>query len=372
MKVVAVGDIGIHGRHADSANRDPESLAAPTRPLFTGAHLVLANLEIPICEGAQHAAPAAGRDGIAVPATGAAPASAARLLRSWGFTHLSLANNHIMDLGVAGLEETIALLRAEGIVPFGAGRNEQEAALPVRIDGGDVPAALLGYSMRCRANARDGKAGSAPFRFGAAVETIRSLVAEGRQVIVQLHMGRMYLRRPAPQHLRVVRGLMRAGAALVLCHHAHVPAGIVCASRRCAALGLGDFLFDAYQGEIRTIVGRRSRTVGVCLRAELVRDGVAHQDAVPLLLPATGGPILHPQPARIMQQWRGWDRELRLPLRAYAGVYYLLEYPRLLVYIGHAASIHACRRNWRKVYDYTLGLVLGRWTRNRRGADSES
>jgi poly-gamma-glutamate synthesis protein (capsule biosynthesis protein) len=275
-----------------------------------------------------------------------------------------------MDLGTEGLEQTIALLRQEGIVTFGAGRNEEEAARPVRIDG-EVPLALIGYSMRCRANASGSHPGSAPFRFGVAVESIRALASEGRQVLIHLHMGRMYLRRPSPRHLRVARGLLDAGAAIVLCHHSHVPAGVLGARGRCAALGLGDFLFDAYQGEIRTIVGRRSRTVGVLFRADLTESGLARWDCLPLLLPKSGGAIPHPRASRIMQQWRRWDRELRLPHRAYTGVYYALEYPRLLVYIGHAALIHACRRNWGKVYDYTLGLLARRRHRGRRGAESE-
>ncbi|MDM7915518.1 MAG: CapA family protein [Candidatus Eisenbacteria bacterium] len=353
MRIVAVGDIGIHGRHADTALRDPESLLGPTRALLRGAEVVLGNLEIPL--GAPSKTGPEGR--APAPATGCAPPQSAQLLRSWGFTHLSLANNHVMDMGPEGLAFTIERLREAGIVPFGAGADEEEARRPVRIDG-PHRLALVGYSMRCRANATATSPGSAPFRVVEAQEQIVALRAEGRFVIVALHLGRMYLRRPSPEHRAACLRLLQAGAGLVLCAHAHVPAGAYLHEGRLAAAGLGDFLFDAYQGEIRTIVGRRSRRIGILLDAEIDATGTIRANRTPLLLPGQGGPLPHPDASRILRHWRKWDRELVRGGRIYALRYYLLEYPRLLVYILHAAFIHACRGNWRKAYSYTFGLVF--------------
>lgn len=49
-----------------------------------------------------------------------------------------LANNHVIDWGVAGLQETIATLRGAGIRTAGAGADADEAASPavVALDGG--------------------------------------------------------------------------------------------------------------------------------------------------------------------------------------------------------------------------------------------
>jgi poly-gamma-glutamate synthesis protein (capsule biosynthesis protein) len=347
MRLISIGDIGLHGRVAERLRRDPASLLDPTRPLFAGAEVVLGNLEIPLLPP--------GFDG-PVPATGAGPTDGATHLRRWGFTHLTLANNHIMDLSERGLYHSIDSLRAAGIVPFGAGRNQEEARRPVLLDG-DPPLALLGFSMVCAANATADGPGSAKFELDVAREMIADLRRSGRFAVVSLHLGRMYLRRPSPGQLRAVRALLRAGATLVLCHHAHVPAGAITEHGGHAELGLGEFIFDPTAGEIRSIIGRRSRRVGVLHRAEIGPDGSVCLERVPTRQTDDGIPVPHERPEAVLRRWRRWDRELRLPPRAYAAVYYSLEWPRLPIYILDAAFIHLRRGRWRKAYAITLGLA---------------
>lgn len=350
MRIIAVGDIGIHGRVAELLRSDRDSLIGPTQAQLSDADLVLGNLELPIALPGEH---------VRMPATGAAPPEAARLLRDWGFTHLSLANNHIMDLGEKALLFTIENLRAAGVTPFGAGPNEDEASRPLLIDT-DPPIALLGYSMRCPANASDNRAGSALFRPRETENRIRLLRAEGRTVIVSLHMGRMYLRRPSPTHLRLTERLLDAGATLVLCHHSHVPAGMIERERGVAALGLGEFVFDPHQGEIRTLVGRRSRRTGVILRADIEQSGDVTATRAVVQQTETGAPVMHEAPDGVLRRWRKWDREFRLPGSIYKLLYYLIEYPRLLIYVGSAALIYLFRGNFRKFYATTFGLLAGR------------
>ena len=76
---------------------------------------------------------------------------------------------------------------------------------------------------------------------------------------------------------------------------------------------------------------------------------------------------MHPAPEKVLRRWKGWDRELELPRNLYRLLYYLLEYPRLLIYVGHAALIYAFRGNWRKLYATTFGLLAGRITRGSGG-----
>ena len=45
-----------------------------------------------------------------------------------------LANNHVLDWGVAGFEETLAVLHKQNIAVVGAGRNDKEARPPVIFD----------------------------------------------------------------------------------------------------------------------------------------------------------------------------------------------------------------------------------------------
>ncbi len=353
MKIVAVGDIGLHGTAAELTRTAPERLLHGTRRLLQTADIVFGNLEMPFA-----------------PAGSAPPGKpevqeAARLLKEWGFTHVSLANNHAMDEGPEGLIATMEALRSHGIIPFGAGAGETEAERPVLIDG-DPPLALIAYSMPCKSSAIGARTGCSRFDIHKATRAVRDLRDRGRTVIAVLHLGRMYLRRPSPAHRQAATAVLDAGASLVVCHHAHVPAGMLEKDGRFAAMGLGDFVFDAYAGEIRTIVGRRSRRFGVLIRAEIDAGGTIRADREVLALPDVGGPERAQNPTPVLRRWKAWDKELRLPDGPYAALYYTFEFPRLLVYVGHAAFIYACRGNWRNVYDYTLGLLVKRLTRGRR------
>lgn len=57
-------------------------------------------------------------------------------LKKAGINAVSLANNHSMDFGETGLKTTINLLHKNQINFFGAGKNEIEAALPLKISFG--------------------------------------------------------------------------------------------------------------------------------------------------------------------------------------------------------------------------------------------
>lgn len=59
--------------------------------------------------------------------------NAAEALASFGFDAMSLANNHLMDRGPAGVDDTRANLAAAGIEGFGAGGDADEAAAPLWI-----------------------------------------------------------------------------------------------------------------------------------------------------------------------------------------------------------------------------------------------
>lgn len=54
-----------------------------------------------------------------------------------------LGNNHVLDWGVAGLEETLSALHAAGIRTAGAGHNTNEAAAPAILELGDSTEALV-------------------------------------------------------------------------------------------------------------------------------------------------------------------------------------------------------------------------------------
>jgi poly-gamma-glutamate capsule biosynthesis protein CapA/YwtB (metallophosphatase superfamily) len=102
-------------------------LAAPAHAvedvydLVRGADLAIGNFEMPLTDGG---APVQKLLNIR-----AAPAIAADV-PALGFGVLTLANNHAIDYGWTGLEDTLQLLRAQKITIVGAGLNEAVAGAP--------------------------------------------------------------------------------------------------------------------------------------------------------------------------------------------------------------------------------------------------
>ena len=68
-------------------------------------------------------------------------------VKEMGFDVVSLANNHVWDLGEEGLRNTIKVLQENGIKYCGAGLNIEEASRPAIIEKDGMKIAILAYCM---------------------------------------------------------------------------------------------------------------------------------------------------------------------------------------------------------------------------------
>jgi poly-gamma-glutamate capsule biosynthesis protein CapA/YwtB (metallophosphatase superfamily) len=108
--------------------------------LFRQADLGFANQEGAIFDPATFHGAAAAENGGGTPIY--AP-PVAKDLKSMGITIVSKANNHATDWGAAGLEASLASLKAAGIASAGAGMSLAEARAPAYIDTPHGKAALV-------------------------------------------------------------------------------------------------------------------------------------------------------------------------------------------------------------------------------------
>ena len=74
------------------------------------------------------------------------PPSNIEALTSAGFHLITLATNHIFDMGVPGIEDTITGLRNHGIATVGAGMNNDEARKPAIIERNGTRFGFLNYN----------------------------------------------------------------------------------------------------------------------------------------------------------------------------------------------------------------------------------
>ena len=159
----------------------------------------------------------------------------------------TLANNHILDCGVAGIRLTISSLAEQGIVTVGAGADSAAACQPKFLEVNGMRLAVVAYLEMEPASyaAGSGVPGAATWEECKAEKQIGDLAASGYFVVaaLHLHLGYSWSDRTEPAHLSAVKRAMAAGADLVIATGPHIPQGILTDQNRVALLCLGDFLF---------------------------------------------------------------------------------------------------------------------------------
>jgi poly-gamma-glutamate capsule biosynthesis protein CapA/YwtB (metallophosphatase superfamily)/outer membrane protein assembly factor BamB len=237
VSLVAVGDIML-GRGVGSQIRS-HSAGYPfdlTRGLTSQADVAFGNLEGPITT---RGVPQGGISLRAEP-------EVAEALSDAGFDIVSLANNHTDDYGAVGLLDTITYLEGEGIAYVGlsgdGGAQQEAVALEVK----SLRLAFLAYNNvppRWESSA-DAERGPAWLEPETAYADVRRAAACSDFVVVSLHWGAEYMPRPDEFQQEVARGMLEAGAGLVIGHHPHVVGAVAWEDEGFVAYSLGNFVFD--------------------------------------------------------------------------------------------------------------------------------
>jgi poly-gamma-glutamate synthesis protein (capsule biosynthesis protein) len=154
-----------------------------------------------------------------------APVELLPALREVGFGLLSFANNHAYDQGVAGVTETLANLKAAGLLEVGAGATATEALTPVIVERHGVRVGFLGGTTRFNQNlnSADPKRPYVVQADGDALAAaITALAKTVDAVVVSVHWGNEYELEPAQEQIDLARRLVEAGALVILGSHPHV------------------------------------------------------------------------------------------------------------------------------------------------------
>jgi len=155
----------------------------------------------------------------------------------------SLANNHIMDYGVLGLEATLKLLDKRGFKACGAGKDVCEARQPLIIEDKGVKVGIIACCEAQFGIARYMQPGVA--EFGPWVyRAIDDLKQTTDAVIVSIHAAVEDSPWPSPYIQELYRSYIDAGAKIVHGHHAHVPQGYEEYGDGLIFYGMGNFAVD--------------------------------------------------------------------------------------------------------------------------------
>jgi poly-gamma-glutamate synthesis protein (capsule biosynthesis protein) len=241
------GDVHFEGTLRSRAVADPTGLLAAIAPVLSRADVAMVNLETAVTDR-----------GTAAPKEFVfrAPVSGLRALRAAGVDVATMANNHGVDYGPVGLDDSLAASATAGLPIVGIGRNAAAAYAPWRTVVGGVRVAVIGATqvlddvVRVAWTATDGHAGLA-----SAKELDQMLAAVGAAhvtsdlLVVYVHWGVEGATCPTPLQKTLARQLVDAGADVVVGSHSHRVEGAGRLGNGFVAYGLGNFVFYNEAGE---------------------------------------------------------------------------------------------------------------------------
>ena len=236
---------------------------ATLEPFLKSADLALANLESPLTN-----APAQTKSSYVL----CAPPENVKYLVNAGFDLLSLANNHRLDGGETGLEETQSTLTKAGLGFIAADSD------PVYRELNGIRLAFLAFDA------------TSGFHIETATQAVRSAKETGAVVIVSIHWGAEYQSGASSSQKQIATELSKAGAALIWGHHPHVlqPAEWINDHKTLVLYSLGNALFDQH--------GLESTRQSALAQVTLDVSGVEKINAIPFLIDVPNSRIVEPDP----------------------------------------------------------------------------
>lgn len=239
ITVASAGDIMLGTDYPEDHLPDDDgvSFLAEVRPIFADADIAFGNLEGVLLDGGAPVKKCGNPDSCYLFRS---PARYSKHLADAGFNVMSLANNHARDFGEEGRNSTMAALDAAGIKH--SGRVGDFATWP----NGEVRVALIAF---------------APFRnsnpmldLEEAAQQVKFLAETHDVVIVSFHGGaegrdaarvpfatEYYYGEERGDVVKFSRGMIDAGADLIIGHGPHVPRAMELYRNRLIAYSLGNF-----------------------------------------------------------------------------------------------------------------------------------
>lgn len=220
--------------------------------LLLPADLVIANLETPLFNinaGSERIPLSYVKPYLHFGSAGEAPF----YLKKYNITVVNMGNNHSMDYGTYGLDETIYALNSNGISYFGAGVDSTQAAEPFIKDFGDFKLAVFGgFEFRSRYDTLyDFYAGNQkPGVNTLDADAVTGQIQEYRKkypgifIVIYPHWGNNY--KPANEEQKnAAHKFIDAGADMVVGHGAHTIQEIEYYNGKWILYNIGNFIFNA-------------------------------------------------------------------------------------------------------------------------------
>lgn len=262
VTMVFGGDIHFDGALGDRLATDPASILDGLQPALSEADLAVVNLETAIGGGGAKVAKAFNFR--------ASPAALPALTDA-GVDVISMANNHALDFGQEGLQQTFDAVDFLGAPVIGIGRNEDEAFRPytATVNGQRIAViaatSVLDSNLISSWTATPDQPGVASAkRADRLLAAVRAAREEADTVVVFLHWGTETTFCANASQRELAPALVFAGADVVVGGHAHRVLGGGFMGNAYVHYGLGNLVFRTSSTDARdtgllrlTVTGRR-------------------------------------------------------------------------------------------------------------------
>jgi len=273
VTLIAVGDIMLSRDVASTMKRhnDYKYPFLNTADFLKTADITFGNLECPITPG---------RIIETSEMVFRADPQAVEGLNYAGFDILSLANNHTMNFGEKGIEDTLKYLKEADIKFVGAGKNEKESYEPKILEMNGLKIAFLAYAdsslVPASYQATENKPGIAFMNISKMQEDVKATKEKANFVIVSMHSGVEYAKEPNQNQINFAHSAIDAGADLIIGHHPHIVQKVEKYKDRYILYSLGNFVFD----QMWSIETRE----GIIVKITFDKNGIKNIDFTPVLI----------------------------------------------------------------------------------------
>lgn len=244
MKVLVVGDFYPNFElQKQLLNNVPETILGKFHNIIQSSDLAVVNLETPLTshnESIKKTGPALKADKLV-----------ADFLKKAGFGLATLANNHIMDYGRKGLQDTIEVLTNVGLNYVGAGNSVYEATQPfVYTSPEGKRLAILNFAENEWSTTKGDASGAAGFDIVTNFNSIQKAKEKADFVLLITHGGHENYNLPSKSFRDLLRFFVDAGADAVVNHHPHCITGHEFYRGKPIYYSIGNFLFDKKGSEL--------------------------------------------------------------------------------------------------------------------------
>lgn len=247
-KLVFCGDVMIGRMVNDYLGKTGayESIWGNTIGILKSADLTFVNLECALTDNKKK-----GKKETAVFFFRSEPENVAVLIAS-GVDYCSLANNHTLDFGVKGLEDTIQVLKKEGISFAGAGVNLELAEKPAKLKTDDLEVSVFSITDNESGwEAKKNKPGTYYLPIDLTSVKVQKFLRKvsqekkkGNLVVVSSHWGYNMVRVPPLHHKDFARSLIDFGCDIFHGHSAHVFQAVEIYKKRPIFYDCGEMIDD--------------------------------------------------------------------------------------------------------------------------------